>query len=79
MEIIEAVTDAEQVYRAKGILQTTDGISIKNHLFQYAYRELEFMNLRIKPKAAVQNVAVFIGENFSKDDVIQALKEISPN
>ncbi|MGG1517030.1 GTP-binding protein [Paenibacillus oryzisoli] len=66
----------QQVYRAKGIVQTTDGESTMHHLFQYAYRELEFMNLRIKPKVAVQNVAVFIGENFSKDDVIQALDKI---
>ncbi|NOV00615.1 CobW family GTP-binding protein [Paenibacillus planticolens] len=66
----------QQVYRAKGIVQTTDGESTKHHLFQYAYRELEFMNLSIKPKVAVQNVAVFIGENFSKDDVIQVLQEV---
>lgn len=58
----------KQVYRAKGILHFADktGTNLL-HLFQYAYREVEF--IKINPKAIVPNVAVFIGENFSKDAI----------
>jgi G3E family GTPase len=51
-----------EIYRAKGILQFTDTASL--FLFQYAYREMDFV--KITPKENVPNVAVFIGEHFSK-------------
>ncbi|NHN30631.1 CobW family GTP-binding protein [Paenibacillus agricola] len=51
-----------EIYRAKGILQFTDTSSL--FLFQFAYREMDFV--KITPKEQVPNVAVFIGEHFSK-------------
>ncbi|RTE11030.1 CobW family GTP-binding protein [Paenibacillus whitsoniae] len=61
----------KEVYRAKGIL--TFANEDQPHLFQYAYRELEILKLR--PRAEISNVAVFIGENFSKEEVIAAIQE----
>ncbi|MEC0229277.1 CobW family GTP-binding protein [Paenibacillus alba] len=55
----------QEVYRAKGILSFSDTSS--RFLFQYAYREMDF--IKITPKGVVPDVAVFIGENFSKDAV----------
>lgn len=55
----------QEVYRAKGILSFSDTSS--RFLFQYAYREMDFV--KITPKGEVPDVAVFIGENFSKDTV----------
>nr|WP_261306388.1 GTP-binding protein [Paenibacillus andongensis] len=55
----------QEVYRAKGILSFSDTSS--RFLFQYAYREMDFV--KITPKGDVPDVAVFIGENFSKDAV----------
>lgn len=55
----------QEVYRAKGILSFSDTSS--RFLFQYAYREMDFV--KITPKGDVPDVAVFIGENFSKDTV----------
>jgi G3E family GTPase len=55
----------QEVYRAKGILSFSDTSS--RFLFQYAYREMDFV--KITPKGNVPDVAVFIGENFSKDAV----------
>ncbi|WP_090816431.1 GTP-binding protein [Paenibacillus sp. yr247] len=61
----------QEVYRAKGILSFSDTSS--RFLFQYAYREMDFV--KITPKGEVPDVAVFIGENFSKDAVrIELLK-----
>jgi G3E family GTPase len=51
-----------EVYRAKGILRFSDTASL--FMFQYAYREMDFV--KITPKEEVPNVAVFIGEHFSK-------------
>jgi N-acetyl-gamma-glutamylphosphate reductase len=51
------------VYRAKGILSFSD--TSNRFLFQYAYREMDFV--KITPKGDVPDVAVFIGENFAKD------------
>jgi G3E family GTPase len=51
-----------EIYRAKGILRFSDTASL--FLFQYAYREMDFV--KITPKEEVPNVAVFIGEHFSK-------------
>jgi G3E family GTPase len=69
----------QEVYRAKGILSFSDTSS--RFLFQYAYREMDFV--KITPKGDVPDVAVFIGENFSKDAVrtellkLESLSEIS--
>lgn len=53
----------QEVYRAKGILRFSDTASL--FLFQYAYREMDFV--KITPKEDLPNVAVFIGEHFSKE------------
>ncbi|NRF91125.1 GTP-binding protein [Paenibacillus frigoriresistens] len=69
----------QEVYRAKGILSFSDTSS--RFLFQYAYREMDFV--KITPKGNVPDVAVFIGENFSKDVVrtellrLESLSEIA--
>ncbi|MBD0382988.1 GTP-binding protein [Paenibacillus sp. WST5] len=63
----------KEVYRAKGILRLIDDAE-NITLFQYAYRELEFV--KINPQAKVPNVAVFIGENFSKDHLIVQLHNL---
>lgn len=55
------------VYRAKGIVTFTDTSS--RFLFQYAYREADFM--RITPQGEVPDVAVFIGEHFSSGEPAQ--------
>lgn len=62
----------QEVYRAKGILSFSDTSS--RFLFQYAYREMDFV--KITPKGDVPDVAVFIGENFSKDAVRSALLKL---
>ena len=51
------------VYRAKGIVEFRDTNS--RFLFQYAFRETDFM--RITPQGTVHNVAVFIGEGFDRE------------
>jgi G3E family GTPase len=61
-----------EIYRAKGILQFTDTASL--FLFQYAYREMDFV--KITPKEKVPNVAVFIGEHFSKTELAADLKAL---
>ncbi|MDQ0899877.1 G3E family GTPase [Paenibacillus sp. V4I7] len=62
----------QEVYRAKGILSFSDTSS--RFLFQYAYREMDFV--KITPKGDVPDVAVFIGENFSKDAVRTELRKL---
>jgi G3E family GTPase len=62
----------KEVYRAKGILQFSDTDS--RFLFQYAYREMQFV--KITPQANLPNVAVFIGESFSKETVKAALERL---
>lgn len=61
-EQFEAWLDAlpENIYRAKGIITFRDVPS--RFLFQYAFRESDFM--RIDPQGEVHDVAVFIGEHF---------------
>ncbi|MBD0380413.1 GTP-binding protein [Paenibacillus sp. WST5] len=59
----------KEVYRAKGILSFSDTAS--RFLFQFAYREMDFV--KITPQGEVPDVAVFIGENFSKEAVRSAL------
>ncbi|CAG7628639.1 CobW family GTP-binding protein [Paenibacillus allorhizosphaerae] len=61
-----------QIYRAKGILRFTDTIS--PFLFQYAYREMDFV--KIAPKEEVPNVAVFIGEHFDKSELVDELAKL---
>jgi G3E family GTPase len=62
----------EEIYRAKGIVAFRDTSSL--FLFQYAYREVDF--LRITPQKAVNNVAVFIGEGFSQTDLLTQLEHL---
>lgn len=62
----------KEVYRAKGILQFTDTAS--RLLFQFAYREMQF--IKITPQANLPNVAVFIGESFSKETVQADLERL---
>ncbi|MZQ81653.1 GTP-binding protein [Paenibacillus sp. 5J-6] len=62
----------QEVYRAKGILSFSDTSS--RFLFQYAYREMDFV--KITPKGEVPDVAVFIGENFSRNAVRDALLKL---
>jgi G3E family GTPase len=61
-----------EVYRAKGILTFSDTGS--RFMFQYAYREVDFV--KITPQGDVRDVAVFIGENFSKEAVRAKLEEL---
>lgn len=52
----------ESVYRAKGILTFSDTAS--RYLFQYAYRQADFM--KIAPQIEVPDVVVFIGEQIPR-------------
>ncbi|TJY44179.1 GTP-binding protein [Cohnella pontilimi] len=63
----------EGVYRAKGIVTFRD--TANRYLFQYAYRETDF--LPIRPQKTVHDVAVFIGEDFSKADIGSKLEKLS--
>ncbi|MFC5531960.1 CobW family GTP-binding protein [Cohnella yongneupensis] len=63
----------EGVYRAKGIVTFSD--TTGQFLFQYAYRESDFM--RITPQNTVHDVAVFIGEGFSEADLRAELDKLS--
>ncbi|MEW4369323.1 CobW family GTP-binding protein [Paenibacillus kandeliae] len=58
-----------EVYRAKGILTFNDTNS--RFLFQYAYRQSDFM--KITPQKPVPDVAVFIGEHFDKRHIQELL------
>ncbi|MDQ0063580.1 CobW family GTP-binding protein [Paenibacillus harenae] len=62
----------DNIYRAKGIVTFTDAPS--RFLFQYAYRESDFM--RIEPQGKVNDVAVFIGEHFEKDWLLRELEKL---
>ncbi|MCR8657098.1 CobW family GTP-binding protein [Paenibacillus endoradicis] len=57
------------IYRAKGIVTFRDVPS--RFLFQFAYRESDFM--RIDPQGEVHDVAVFIGEHFDREWLKQQL------
>ncbi|MDQ0193341.1 CobW family GTP-binding protein [Paenibacillus wynnii] len=66
MEFEEFVKELPRdVYRAKGILTFSDTSS--RFLFQYAYREADYM--KITPQGEVPDVAVFIGEHFSSREL----------
>ncbi|MFB5759640.1 CobW family GTP-binding protein [Paenibacillus medicaginis] len=60
------------IYRAKGILTFHD--TSGRFLFQYAYRESDFM--KIDPQGEVQDVAVFIGEHFEKEEIQRRLSAL---
>ncbi|MNB93955.1 putative metal chaperone YciC [compost metagenome] len=60
------------VYRAKGIVTFSDTAS--RFLFQYAYREADFM--KITPQGEVPDVAVFIGEHFSSGELRTQLLQL---
>ncbi|SET39380.1 GTP-binding protein [Paenibacillus sp. NFR01] len=60
------------VYRAKGIVSFSDTSS--RFLFQYAYREADFM--KITPQGEVPDVAVFIGEHFSSRQLRNQLLQL---
>lgn len=62
----------DEIYRAKGIVAFKDTAS--QFLFQYAYREIDF--LRITPQKMVNDVAVFIGEGFSHDELLAKLEKL---
>ncbi|UNK16622.1 GTP-binding protein [Paenibacillus sp. N3/727] len=61
-----------EIYRAKGILTFNDTAS--RFLFQYAYRESDFM--KINPQGQLSDVVVFIGEHFSKTWIKEQLVEL---
>lgn len=61
-----------EVYRGKGILHFSDTSS--RFMFQYAYREADFM--KINPQGNVPDVAVFIGEHFDKTAIAEGLKSL---
>lgn len=61
-----------EIYRAKGILTFSDTAS--RFLFQYAYRESDFM--KINPQGQLSDVVVFIGEHFSKTWIKEQLVEL---
>ncbi|MGC6585956.1 CobW family GTP-binding protein [Paenibacillus sp. Dod16] len=60
------------VYRAKGILTFSDTNS--RFLFQYAFRESDFM--KITPQGQVPDVVVFIGEHFQKSLLREQLEKL---
>lgn len=60
------------IYRGKGVLTFSDTSS--RYLFQYAYRESDF--LRVTPQGNIPDVAVFIGEHFDKNKLAEALMNI---
>jgi G3E family GTPase len=63
---------SRDVYRGKGVLTFSDTRS--RFLFQYAYRESDFM--RIAPEGAFPDVVVFIGEHFDKEQLAARLQSL---
>jgi len=63
------------IYRAKGIVTFRDIPS--RFLFQFAYRESDFM--RIEPQGQVHDVAVFIGEHFDSEWLKAELERLETN
>lgn len=62
----------ESVYRAKGIFTSAE--TGERMLFQFAYRQLDL--IRIRPHGNVQDVAVFIGEQFPKTELMSDLDRL---
>ncbi len=63
----------ETVYRGKGIVTFRDTES--RFLFQYAYRESDF--LKITPQGTVHDVLVLIGEHFPREDLLKQLEQLT--
>ncbi|RAV20381.1 GTP-binding protein [Paenibacillus contaminans] len=61
------------VYRGKGVLTFAD-TGNSRFLFQYAYREADFM--KITPQGDVQDVVVLIGEHMPKEQLRKALEAL---
>lgn len=64
----------DSIYRAKGVVSFSDMSSGSRYLFQYAYKESDF--IRIDPQGHVNDVAVFIGEHFSKEELLKMIEEL---
>jgi len=64
----------DSIYRAKGVVSFSDMSSGSRYLFQYAYKESDF--IRIEPQGKVNDVAVFIGEHFSREELLRMLADI---
>ncbi|QTH45130.1 GTP-binding protein [Cohnella sp. LGH] len=62
----------EGVYRGKGIVTFRDTSS--RFLFQYAYRESDYM--RITPQGTVHDVVVLIGEGFPRESLLKQLERL---
>ncbi|MDF2927001.1 MAG: cobalamin biosynthesis protein [Paenibacillaceae bacterium] len=62
----------ENVYRAKGVLTFSD--TANRYLFQYAYRQADFM--KITPQINVPDVVVFIGEQIPKALLEEQLEQL---
>lgn len=60
----------DNIYRAKGIY--TDMDTGRRIMFQYAFKELQL--IPIQPQGTVQDVAVFIGEHFLREDLLSTLE-----
>lgn len=65
----------DNIYRAKGIVSFGDTSEGSRFLFQYAYKESDF--IRIEPQGKVNNVAVFIGEHFDKKRLKDELMKLN--
>ncbi|WP_372632226.1 GTP-binding protein [Cohnella sp.] len=63
----------ESVYRGKGIVTFRDTGS--RFLFQYAYRESDFV--RIAPQGTVHDVVVLIGEHFPREGLLKQLEQLT--
>lgn len=61
-----------EIYRAKGLLTFSDTAS--RFLFQYAFRELDF--IKVTPQGNLEDMAVFIGEHFSASELRRKLENL---
>ncbi|MNW23507.1 putative metal chaperone YciC [compost metagenome] len=61
------------IYRAKGILTFND--TSGRFMFQYAYRESDFV--KVEPQGEIRDVAVFIGEHFDREQLVQSLEQLA--
>lgn len=61
-----------EIYRAKGLLTFSDTAS--RFLFQYAFRELDF--IKVTPQGTLADMAVFIGEHFSAAELRKKLEAL---
>ncbi|MNH48385.1 hypothetical protein D3C79_1122060 [compost metagenome] len=44
-------------------------------MFQYAYRESDFV--KVEPQGEIRDVAVFIGEHFDREQLVQSLEQLA--